>query len=424
MNDYSFPDRPPRPGSTIPPTTINNVAHLLNRGGIACRYNEVKKRVEIEVPGQPGTLDNRDNVTLSHVVSLASQAGMPTGHVPDFVDAVADRNAYNPAADWITSKQWDRVDRLPVFLDTIKVQPDYPSELKRLLVHKWMRSAAAAPVMPEFKARGVLTLQGRQSMGKTSWVKRLVTGPEPANSLVKLGHHLDAGNKDSVITAVSHWLVEIGELDSSFKRDIARLKSFLTEDTDIVRRPYGRRDVTYRRRTVFLATVNEAHFLVDQTGNSRWWTVACSDLDYDHDVDMQQLYAQLLKEVRDGAPWWLNPGEEELLSAWNARHQAISAIADRLDSVIDHDRIGGAGLPAMTATQVLALIEYDRPTNGQARECGAVLREVLGEPRRINGREKWRVPVKEATAADIAPEKRPAVPAGKHPPQSEPEEIF
>lgn len=396
-----FPDRPPRPGSTTPPATIDNVAWLMTQAGVRCRYNEVKKKVEIEVPGQPGTLDNRDNVTLSHVVSLASQAGMPTGHVPEFVDAVADRNAYNPAADWIRGRPWDRGDRLPAFLDTVKVQADYPPGLKRTLMHKWMRSAAAAPIMPDFKARGVLTLQGRQGLGKTSWVKGLVDDPALANSLVKLGHHLDAANKDSVITAVSHWLVEIGELDSSFRRDIARLKSFLTEDTDIVRRPYGKRDASYRRRTVFLATVNDANFLVDPTGNSRWWTVACDDLDYDHAVDMQQLYAQLLTEVEAGAPWWLIGPEEDALAAWNARHMAVSAIAEQLDERLDLDLIGKRPLPTMTASEVLKVIGYDRPTNPQAKECAAALRDRLGEPARIQGRMCWRVPLRDATAADL-----------------------
>lgn len=38
---------------------------------------------------------------------------------------------------------------------------------------------------------------------------------------------LDPGNKDSILGAIVHWLVEICELDSSFKKDVARLKGFL-----------------------------------------------------------------------------------------------------------------------------------------------------------------------------------------------------
>lgn len=238
MNVADFPDPPPCPGSLTPPATIDNVARLLDLDGIVCSYNEVKKRVEIGIPGHRGTSDNLDNASMTHVVSLAAAAGMPTGHVPEYVDAIADRNAYNPVVDWIDGRAWDGADRMPAFLATVTAADDYPEALKEALIRKWLRSAAAAAVVPGFLGRGVLTLQGRQGLGKTSWVRALVSDPALRESVVKIDHHLDAGNKDSVLLAISHWIAEIGELDSSFRRDIARLKGFLTVDHDRVRRPY------------------------------------------------------------------------------------------------------------------------------------------------------------------------------------------
>ncbi|WP_425228824.1 VapE domain-containing protein [Sphingomonas sp.] len=401
MKIKNFPDDPIRPGSLVPPTTIRNVAHLLEREGIRCRYNEVKKKVEIELPRHHGTSDNRDNVTMAHVISRAAEEGMQTGHVGEFVNAVADQHAYNPAADWIRSQPWDDVDRLPSFCATVTAQPDYPERLKEALLRKWLRSAAAAAATKGYKGRGVLTLQGEQGLGKTSWVRALISDPELRESLIKIDHHLDAGSKDSIITAVSHWIVEIGELDSSLKRDVARLKGFLTADSDKLRRPFDRRDSEYARRTVFTATVNDGRFLVDQTGNSRFWTIACAGLDYRHTIDMQQLFAQALLEVDAGEPWWLDQEEERLLADWNQRHMAVSVIAEELEEWLDRDRIGAEGLPAMTPTVVLRVLNYDRPTNAQAKECAAALREVLGPSKRINGADKWRVPLRNATAADL-----------------------
>ena len=72
----------------------------------------------------------------------------------------------------------------------------------------------------------------------------------------------------------------------------------LTTDFDRVRRPYDRRESEYPRRTVFIATVNGMNFLSDPTGNTRWWTIAVDDLNFRHDIDMQQLFAQLAVEVR------------------------------------------------------------------------------------------------------------------------------
>lgn len=402
MDQITFPDRATA-RSDQPAATIDNVKRLLEHSSIVCRYNVIKKKVEIDIPGHRGTLDNRDNVTMTAIINLASQQGMPHSLVPEYVNAIADQQAYNPVCDWIESKAWDGRDRFPALSSTVIAQSEYPEKLKNVLLRKWIRSAAAAAVRPAYKGRGVLTLQGAQGIGKTSWVKALVTDPHLRNSVVKLDHHLDAGNKDSVLSAISNWIVEIGELDSSFKRDVARLKGFLTGDSDRLRRPYDRREAEYARRTVFLATVNDASFLVDRTGNTRWWTIAVEALDYNHSVDMQQLFAQAAVEVSDGASWVLDAGEEVELEAWNARHLTQSVIAEKLDEILDRDRIGASGLPPLTATEVLDAMGLKSPTNPQAKECASALRDLLGEPKRINGKYRWRVPLREPSAADLAP---------------------
>lgn len=395
----SFPDKP-RPGSTQTLATIDNVVCLLAQAGIRCRYNVIKKKVEIDLPGHHGTADNRDNVTVTAIVSAAAKHGMPTGLVPEYVNAIADRNAYNPVADWIRSKPWDGTDRLEAFYATVNEQPEYPACLKGILLHKWLLSAAAAALVHGYKGRGVLTLQGPQGIGKTSWVKALITDAALRDEVVKLDHHLDGNNKDSVLGAICNWIVEIGELDSSFRKDIARLKGFLTADSDRVRRPYDRRESEYPRRTVFVATVNETSFLVDPTGNTRWWTIAVKDLDFRHQIDMQQLFAQLAVALDGGAEWWLSSDEETMLEAWNSNHRAVSVIGEMLDQHIDRER---GQQVSLTATQVLELIGIERPTNAQAKECGAALREMFGEPKRIQGRYKWHVPMRKPSAGDLKP---------------------
>lgn len=408
LND--LPDQP-RPGSDKTLATIANVASIMNEAGISARYNVIKKKVEVELPGHRGTADNFDNVTLTHIVSRCAQHSMPTGHIGEYVNAIADLNSYNPVADWIDRKPWDGRDRLPDLFATVVQREDYPEVLKNTLLRKWLRSAVAAAVIDNYRGRGVLTLQGPQGIGKTSWVRSLVSEPKLREQVVKVDHHMDGGNKDSVLGAVSHWLVEIGELESSFKKDIARLKGFLTSDSDRVRRPYDRRESEYPRRTVFIATVNAADFLIDATGNSRWWTIAVENLDFSHGIDMQQLFAQLAVEVRDGAEWWLNEDEEAKLEAWNSRHRVISVVAELVQEAIDPDARNSMYL---TASQVLQVAGIERPSNAQAKECGAFLRSLYGEPKRVQGRYCWKVPLREPTADDLKLQPRGI----------EPEEIF
>ncbi len=393
LNPEYFPHSPPNV-KLSPPSTIQNLGHMLKSYSIVVRYDVIKKKLLVTVPGLEGSTDNADNVALSYVISLASLNKMSTGHIPAFLEALGDRNLYNPAAVWITSRPWDGVDRLQAFYDTLVEREGYPKGLKEILIYRWALSAVAASLKPSgFRSRGVLTLAGPQSIGKTTWIS-LLADPALTERLIKLDHHLDASNKDSTLTAIGHWIVEIGELDSSFKRDIARLKGFLTATSDKIRKPYGRGDSEYSRRTVFCATVNEENFLVDMTGNTRWWTIPVTAIDTNHGIDMQQLFAQLAVDYHNDKQWWLTREEEQLLEEQNKLHQTVSVIRESILENFDLKRIGENGLKAYSASELLRMIGFDKPTNPQCREYAAVLRELLGDHKRINGINKWRVPYK------------------------------
>lgn len=393
LDPRTFPDQPLK-SSQSSPSTIPNVRHLLASYGVTARYNVIKKKLQLTVPGHSGSSDNFDNVAITRVTSLAILNGMNTGPVTGSIAAVGDENLFNPVADWITSKPWDGTDRLPAVYATLVEREGFPRDLKETLMKRWLLSAVAAAFKPSgFSCRGVLTLQGPQGIGKTKWTKALVSDPALAQDVIKLDHHLDAGNKDSLLSAVTHWIVEIGELDGSLKRDIARLKGFLTADQDKVRRPYAQVDSEYPRRTVFCATVNDSNFLVDPTGNTRWWTLPVVSIDYTHGIDMQQVFAQLAEDYENGAEWWLTDAEGQCLDEQNKAYRTESVIYERISGIVDLDRAADPNLPAMTSTEVLKLIRIEHPTNTQHKECCWVLRELFGDSKRIRGQEKWRVPV-------------------------------
>lgn len=405
LDPLSFPNLP-RKVDNQRPSTYANLRYLLMAYGIIIRYNVISKKVYIIIPGVNGTPDNADNVAITHIYSLACLNDMATGQIMNLIGVIADKNQFNPVADWIMRKPWDGIDRLTNFYATLVQRTEFPEDLKQVLMYRWLLSAVAAVLKPSgFKARGVLTLQGPQAIGKTSWISALVPDAILREGVLKLDHHLDAGNKDSIITAVCHWIVEIGELDSSFKKDIARLKGFLTADRDKVRRPYGRTDSEYPRRTVFCATVNEHDFLVDSTGNSRWWTIPVTSINYQHGIDMQQLFAQLAVDFQNGAQWWLTREEEQLLELHNKEHRNVSAIRERILEALDLDYVNDSGLPALTPTQLLQKLDIKNPSNTQCKECAAVLREFVGDSKKIQGQYKWRIPFRKDGWSPLVPYK-------------------
>ena len=265
--------------------------------------------------------------------------------------------------------------------------------LKAILVSKWLISTVAAATLPSgFHGRGILTFQGAQGLGKTSWIRQLIPEGILREKSILTGHHLDPSNKDSLTTSIKHWIVEVGELDSSFKKDVARLKGFITQERDKVRRPYARADSEYQRRTVFCASVNEENFLIDKTGNSRFWTIPLVKIDYQHNIDMQQVFAQLYVELQAGAEWWLTPDEDKQLDELNQVHKSVSIIEELVLSTLDHD-LPDDKRKNMSASEVLKAAGIRSPTNTQARECGSILRSLYGPPKKIQGIMKWLVPI-------------------------------
>ena len=79
-----------------------------------------------------------------------------------------------------------------------------------------------------------------QLSAANSYLQDPFSPPALRAAVVKLDPHMDALNKDSILGATCHWIVEIGELDSAMRRDVARLKGVLTRDSDKVRKPYAR----------------------------------------------------------------------------------------------------------------------------------------------------------------------------------------
>lgn len=387
VNPFGFPHLTDK---GQPMNTVENLEYLADEYGITARYNQVRKQVEVTLPGRSYTADNRANAALAELTSICARNRMPQSMLADYTKLIADRNAYNPVCDWITSKPWDGAQRVQQLLNTVKVAGD--ATLKDKLIYRWLMSAIAALFKPfGFTSHGVLVFTGEQGQGKTSWVKALV--PQEMGVVLE-GATLDPNNKDTVVNAVSHWLVELGELDATFRKsDIARLKSFVTQAVDKLRRPYDRIESEYQRRTVFFASVNEGRYLVDDTGNRRWWTVPVLSIDYRHGLDMQQVWAELLTHFKSGEQWWLTDDEQKSLNALNSDHEAVDPVEEMIAAQFDWQAIAGIGYRDRTASEVLQLIGYDKPNKAQATHASKVLKKLTGkDPRKSGSRRVFNMP--------------------------------
>ena len=384
-----------------PLSTIENVAEVCRRLNITVRYNVISKEEEVRIPGASFSVDNKMNASLAWMISECSKFRMPITNVGDYLTYLADQNLYNPVANWVNSKPWDGVDRLSQLIDTVRAceQDANPKvmEMKRMFIRRWMLSAIAAVFRPDgVSAAGVLVFQGDQYIGKTKWFKTLV----PAHlRVLQDGVILRPDDRDSVKQCVSNWLVELGELDATFRKsDIAALKSFLTKDRDILRRAFAKKESEYARRTVFFASVNPREFLHDPTGNRRYWTIECESLDHSHSIDMQQCWAQVHTLWQAGEEWYLSGEEVGDLNQHNKDFEVIDPIAELIGSGLNW-KADKYDWQWLSATQVLKLLGRDTPSQGEATRAAHVIRDLNGKhSRKLSGvRQLYVPPVWKAT---------------------------
>ena len=366
---------------------IDNLAEICRRLGAVVRYNVISKEEQVIVPGQSFTTDNEANASLAWLSSECSLFDFPTDKLGEFITYIADKNLYNPVTEWVTSKPWDGISRVQALYDTVTAKEellvDGVRELKETLIKRWMISAIAAAFSPNgVSAEGVLVFQGEQWLGKTRWLRSLA--PD-ALGLTKDGMLLRPDDKDSVKQVCSYWIVELGELDSTFRKsDQAQLKAFITKDADVLRLPYARRESKYARRTVFFGSVNPREFLHDQTGNRRYWTIECEHIDHSHGLDMQQIWAEFYQLWVDGESHRLQPDEMAALNSHNEGYMALDPIEERILSGLDWS-LPTASWRWAQATEVLIDCGVDRPSRADAQTAAALIRKRNGGLGRRSG---------------------------------------
>lgn len=343
-----------------------NMEILLRNHGVEVRKNEMNRHVEIHFTKlsdkQKESLgyDGNEGLTamISDITDEAKRERIPTHRINELVERVSERHRYHPVTEWIESEVWDGKSRFDELLRTIEVSPD-EELIKRVYMRRWLISAIAALyVKGGLNAEGTIVFTSRHGLGKSRWVRSLLS-VELREDAFKEGAQINPDDKDSVAEVTSKWIVEIGEIDATFRKaDIAALKGFLTRSIDEFRAPFARRATKHPRRTVFMGTVNEGKFLQDETGNRRFWPLSPLSLDHSHNVNMQQLWAEVKVWYEAGEQWWLNDSEREDMESQSKAYQDEHPFQGSLQTIF-YDGMGELKLQVEKSPDEIYLAKRD-----------------------------------------------------------------
>lgn len=310
-------------GELIPdPASHNNFIYLVTDIlKMDIKLNELRNRVEVNG-------EVLSDLTHSKLLLQSRDFGLKPSD--NFITAcltvIAAQNKYHPFKQMVESIPWDGIDRIEQLYKTIKIEGDELPQYREY-VRRWFIGVIAR-VYGKGAQNNVLTFLGKQAAGKSRWFEKLAAVPGMYSEAV-----INPENKDDLIKSTQNVIIHLAELDAiTKKRDSALLKSYLTATAVDVRAPYDKYSQTLTPIASFVASVNEPKFLFDTTGSRRYLVIPVESLLVDHEIDMQQVYAQALWLYNNGEKFYFEQDEivdiNESNEAYNAENKLDYLVVD------------------------------------------------------------------------------------------------
>lgn len=316
--------------SDILKNTINNYLIVLNNDPLIkdkFAYNAFAERKEIfgALPWDSSTgrrmwTDADTNGLYWFMEARYNQAGR--GNIDSALSLYMAQHSFNEVQDFLNGLQWDGVKRLDtLFIDYLGAED---TEYTRAVTRKMFVAGVARAMTPGVKFDNMLILVGSQGLGKSTLLRRMARGWFNDSICSFEG-------KDAAELLQGVWLVEISELGAFRKSESARIKQFLSLNSDIFRAAYARNAEERQRKCVFFGSTNDDEFLRDPTGERRFWPVDCcrerkklspfTDLN-DHIIS--QVWAEARAYWITGEPLFLSEDLEQMAKAKQMEHKEES----------------------------------------------------------------------------------------------------
>lgn len=221
----------------------------------------------------------------------------------DAVNIVAQRNAFHPVREYLDSCEWDGVPRVETLLVDYLGAEDNP--YTRAVTRKTLVAAVARIYRPGCKFDNMLTLRGRQGLGKSALIAKL-GGEWFSDTMTAMQ------GKEAYEQLQGVWIMEVGELAGMRKAEVEAIKLYLSAQRDRFRPAYGRRTQEFPRQCIFVGTTNETQFLRDNTGNRRFWVVDTPNaptLDFWEDLSPEKvklIWGEAVQLFKDGESLYLS----------------------------------------------------------------------------------------------------------------------
>lgn len=216
------------------------------------------------------------------------------------------------------SNNEDETDYITELANTITTTKQ---DLWQVCFKKWFVAMVACVTNDKAINQTVIVFSGKQGVGKTTWIEKLI--PKPLKDYMFSGT-INPNNKDTLIHLAECMLINLDELENLNRTEIGTLKELITKTHIRMRKAYGHNNETLPRRASFAGSVNTAQFLNDTTGSRRFLCFEVEHIEYTHNIDINQAYAQARQLYKDGFRYWFNQEEIKEINLNNEQYQIRS----------------------------------------------------------------------------------------------------
>ena len=301
------------------------------------RRNELRGVVEYvkkPVEGAPDwhvlTEEDLNSIIIHAMRENVCEKGNPQADIKLLVQS-NEVPRFNPIQDYLNHlPTWDGQNHVAQLFSRI---PGITTEQHAFLAI-WLRSVVAHWLQMDLLHGNetVPTLIGAQGCGKSTFVARLL----PPQLRMYYLDHLNLSNKhDKEMALTNNLLVNLDELEAISPSQHASLKQTLSKSKVNGRPIYGTAQKDRLRYASFVATTNNPHPLTDATGSRRFICLTIPEgqlIDNTGDIDYDQLYAQVLHEIRElKAPYWFNNDEVARIQELNLDYMAQKDMTEMID---------------------------------------------------------------------------------------------
>lgn len=241
------------------------------------------------------------------------------GKIQDAFDTFIQKGATHAVREYLSGLEWDRVHRLDTAITDYLGAED--SEYVRMVTRKLFCAAVARVFTPGVKYDYLVVLIGAQGVGKSTFVRTM--GLNWFSDSLKV---IDMRDKTAVEKLMGVWVAEIQEMDGFNRVDSETVKSFLSSQGDNFRPAYGKRTIKRKRQFVLVGTANKDDFLIDETGNRRYFPIRVGirkpnkSVFTDLKEEIGQIWAEAVLFWRLGEKLYPGPELEKLAAVHQEDH--------------------------------------------------------------------------------------------------------